>query len=428
MSEPTDWPRADWFRASAPYIRAHRGRLFVAMLGADALASVNLRSIVHDLALLHVLGVRLALVHGIPVDDDGPTRPTDLEEAERQVGTARSRLEAMFATGIPPSPLRNSHIPLVGGNLVTAMPQGIVDGVDRMAAGAVRKVHVEAIRSLLDAGNVVVLSPLGHSSSGAAYTLRPAMLAAATAAELGADKLVVFDAMPRLFGLSDLATDDLAELLDQRTVPEPTAERLHALLHACRRGVGRGHLIGHGADGALLQELFTAEGVGTQVGGQDYRVVRKASDADIGGIVELITPLERSGALVARPRDRIEREIGNFLVAELDGALTGCCALYPLGADSAELACLVGGEGVGDRLLKAVVNRARANGVRRLFALTTRAGDWFAERGFVPADVAALPGSRKALYNYRRGSRVYCLELLGNASTAAPHASSPPAR
>ncbi len=172
----------------------------------------------------------------------------------------------------------------------------------------------------------------------------------------------------------------------------------------------------------LLQELFTAEGAGTQIGSGDYRVVRNATDADIGGIVELITPLEQSGALVPRPRDRIEREIVNFVVAELDGALTGCCALHPLADGSAELACLVGGEGVGDRLLEAIVERARANGVQRLFALTTRAGDWFAERGFASADVTALPGSRKALYNYRRGSKVFCLELR---KASASHVSPP---
>lgn len=412
MHEQADWPSADWFRASAPYIRAHRGRLFVVMLGADALASPNIRSIVHDLALLHVLGVRLTVVHGIASEQDGPTSAMELEEAERQIGTARARLEGMFATGIPPSPLRNNHVPLVGGNLVTAMPRGVVDGVDYMAAGTVRKIHVEAIRSLLAAGNVVALSPLGHSSSGAAYTLRPAMLAATAAAELGADKLVLFDAMPRLDDLSDLTADQLADLLEEGTFPEPANERLNALLHACRNGVGRSHLIGHGADGMLLQELFTAEGAGTQIGSADYRVVRPATDADIGGIVELITPLEQSGALVARPRDRIEREIANFVVAELDGALTGCCALYPLADGSAELACLVGGEGVGDRLLKAIVVRARAIGVQRLFALTTGASDWFAERGFAQTDVAALPGTRKALYNYRRGSKVFCLELL----------------
>ena len=410
MTDPqANWPSANWFRASAPYIRAHQGRLFVVMLGTDALASASLRAIVHDLALLHVLGVRLTLVHGATQDADGPTTSAGLEEIERQVGIARSRLEGMFAAGIPPSPLRNNHVPLVGGNLVTAMPRGVVDGVDYMASGSVRKIHVGAIRALLDAGNVVAVAPLGHSSSGAAYTLRPAMLAATTAVALGADKLIVFDALPRLGDLSDLTTEQLARLVDEGSFPEATTERMRSMLHACRHGVGRAHLIGHDADGALLQELFTAEGTGTQVGSDDYRVVRDATDADIGGIVELITPLEQSGALVARPRDRIEREVANFVVAELDGALTGCCALYPLQDQSAELACLVGGEGVGDRLLQAVIERARKGGVRRLFALTTQAGDWFAERGFAQADVEALPGPRKALYNYRRGSKVFCL-------------------
>ena len=53
-----------WFRGSTPYISAHRGKTFVVFLGGDALMHSNLVNIVHDLALLNVLGVRLVIVHG----------------------------------------------------------------------------------------------------------------------------------------------------------------------------------------------------------------------------------------------------------------------------------------------------------------------------------------------------------------------------
>ena len=143
----------------------------------------------------------------------------------------------------------------------------------------------------------------------------------------------------------------------------------------------------------------------------DYRLIRRAAPTDAGAIIELIRPLESSGALVARPRDLIERQIERFFVAELDGTLTGCCALFDLGNGAAELACLVGGNAVGTRLLDAVASAARAEAVQRLFALTTQATDWFADHGFAQTSVDALPVDRKALYNYRRNSHVLTKDL-----------------
>ena len=161
----------------------------------------------------------------------------------------------------------------------------------------------------------------------------------------------------------------------------------------------------------LLRELFTAEGAGTQVSDGDYRVIRRAVPADASAVIELMRPLEASGALARRPPEFIERQIESYFVAELDGTLTGCGALFPLDETTAELACLVGGDAVGPRLLEAVQQAARAARVRRLFALTTQAADWFLEHGFAKTSVDALPVDRKALYNYRRKSHVLVKEL-----------------
>ena len=402
---------ARWFRASSPYIRAHRGRTFVVMIGADALASGNAVNIVHDLALLHVLGVRLVVVHGADVEAEGPVAPGLLDDIQASVARARSQLESLFTTGIPLSPLRNRHIPLAGGNLVTARPVGIVDGVDQLAAGAVRRVHVDTIRDLLGADSVVLVSPVGYGTTGAAYSLCAEKLAATVAGDLGADKLIVYDAAERIAGHSDLTTDELMHLQATWEHDARTGRRIDALGDACRRGVPRAHLIGFVEDGVLLRELFTAEGAGTQVSDGDYRLIRPATPADAGAVIELMRPLEASGALAPRPPDLIERQIESFFVAELDGTLTGCCALLPLDADAAELACLVGGDAVGPQLLEAVERAAIASGVRRLFALTTQAADWFVEHGFRQASVEALPVDRKALYNYRRNSHVLVKDL-----------------
>ena len=402
---------AGWFRASTPYIRAHRGRTFVVLLGADALASENAINIVHDLALLHVLGVRLVVVHGAEVAADGPVTPGLLADIQAAVAKARAQLESLFTTGIPLSPLRDRHIPVAGGNLVTARPIGIVDGVDQLAAGTVRRIHVDVVRDLLGVDSVVLISPVAYGSTGAAYALCVEELAAIVAGELGADKLIVYDAAARIADRSDLTTDELRQLGDTWEHGPGTARRLDALAEACRRGVPRAHLIGFDEDGVLLKELFTAEGAGTQVSDRDYRVIRRAVPADASAVTELIRPLEASGALAPRGADLVERRIESFYVAELDGALTGCCALFPLDADAAELVCLVGGNAVGPCLLDAAERAAASAGMHRLFALTTQAVDWFLEHGFAKTAVEALPVDRKALYNYRRNSHVLVKDL-----------------
>ena len=402
---------AHWFRASTPYIRAHRGRVFVVLLDADALASENLVNIVHDLALLHVLGTRLVVVHGAAAMRDGAIPPAELEAIRDSANAARSHLEALFTTGIPQSPLRNRHISLLSGNLVVAKPAGVARGVDQQAVGLPRHIHAEVIRSLLQGGNVVALSPIAHSTTGAAYAIEPDLLAAAVAGAIQADKLVVYDRAANIAGRGDLTSRQLSALRAAGSPGLPADRRLDALLEALDRGVERAHLIGFGDDGVLLRELFTAEGAGTQIGDGDYRTVRGAVADDVGAIVELIRPLEESGALERRSRVWIERDIERFFVAELDGALTGCCALLPLDGDAAELACLVGGNALGGRLLKAVEAAARDQRIERLFALTTQAADWFLEHGFQEARLDDLPVGRQALYNYCRNSKVLVKEL-----------------
>jgi amino-acid N-acetyltransferase len=116
--------------------------------------------------------------------------------------------------------------------------------------------------------------------------------------------------------------------------------------------------------------------------------------------------------LVRRSRERLEQEIEQFFVDELDGRIVGCVALYPFADTGAgEMACLAVAPdfrrgGRGDALLAAVEEAARELGLEQLFVLTTRAAHWFIERGFVQAGPDDLPAPRKAMYNWQRRSRV----------------------
>jgi amino-acid N-acetyltransferase len=184
-------------------------------------------------------------------------------------------------------------------------------------------------------------------------------------------------------------------------------------VRAVNGGVARGHIVTRRASGSLLLELFTHTGVGTMITAATVEKLRPARIEDVQGMLALIEPLEADGTLVKRSRELLEAEIGNFLVVEHDGIILGCAALYPFKEEkSAEFACLAVAEGYrdagyGEDLLKACEERAKSMRIRRVFALTTHAAHWFLEQGFRAADVAALPSRRQALYNWRRGSKVF---------------------
>lgn len=423
---------ARWFRGSTPYISAHRNRTFVVLLSGEALEHVNLTNIVHDLALLHVLGVRLVLVHGARPQIERAL-PESFYHQHRRItdaasmhaitavhGQLRSRLEALFSTGLPNSPLHNVDIPVVGGNFVTAKPIGVADGIDHLFSGEVRKVETGRIRTALDHNALVLISPLGYSPSGQAFNLNSEDLAAELAVALQADKLIVFDEMryvanPDGQRISTLTPGSLEQHISQLEAPKQN--RLRRLQQAVRGGVTKSHLVGFEEDGALLAELFTADGIGTQIVERQGRGVRSAKPEDVAGIVEVIRPLEESGALVRRERDRLEQEVANFLVAELDGIVVGCCAVYPYG-DQAELACVgvhenyQAGNGIGPSLLAAAEQRAADIGATQLFALTTQARDWFVEQGFSAASPDDLPEQKQKLYNWQRNSVVMVKPLV----------------
>ena len=167
----------------------------------------------------------------------------------------------------------------------------------------------------------------------------------------------------------------------------------------------------------MLEELFTRDGSGTLVSGDNYEQIRQARVEDIGGILELIQPLEEQGILVRRSREMLETEIDSFVVAERDGTVVGCAALYDYSEEAAgELSCFAVDpnyrrSGRGDELLAMIEKLARGKGIRNLFILTTQTEHWFRERGFLPSDVGSLPGPKLATYNSRRKSKVFVKPL-----------------
>lgn len=438
----TDRSFIDWFRHAAPYIHAHRGRTFVVAFGGEAVADPEFHRLVNDLALLNSLGVRLVIVHGTRpqieaalkvlgiesefADGLRVTRPEALPCVKAAVGTARVEIEAQLTMDRPNSPMSGARVRVATGNVITARPVGVRNGVDYWYTGAVRRVDADAIRERLDAGSVVLISNLGYSWTGEVFNLGVHDVAQQVAESLQADKLVCLtegaglqDASGTL--LREETPEGILSFLDDNGALQQDCRRwARAAAAACAGGVARAHVISRAADGGLLQELFTRDGVGTLVTRERYEGMRTASPLDLADIVALIRPLEARGVLVPRSRERLERELEHFVVAERDTAVVACAALYPLGEDAGEVSCFAvhpeyrkGGQ--GEALLAFLERRAVKAGMKRLFVLTTQTAHWFHERGYEPAEVDALPDERRSLYNASRGSKIFVKDLYPQA-------------
>lgn len=426
----------NWFRHSSPYINAHRGKTFVLMLGGEALAHQNLPNIIHDIALLNSLGVRLILVQGarpqieqraaqqgLTSQFHNQLRITDsqtLSCVKEAAGALRCQLEALLSMGVSNSPMHGSRIRVCGGNFVTAKPLGVIDGIDHQHTGEVRRVDRKAIKQQLDLGNIVLLPCLGYSPTGEVFNLSVEDVATQTANAVSADKLILFGPEQGILEqgqqgkgqlLKELCLSEAQTRLANMQEDSPGRSILKAAIAACSKGIERCHLVSYAQDGALLEELFTREGHGTLITREDYEKVRPATIDDVGGILELLKPLEDDGILVRRSREILETEIHNFVVIDRDSMVIGCSALYPY-KDKGELACVAVHSDYrhgnrGDALLSYIEKVAKAQGMQQLFVLTTRTAHWFQERGFIAQPPETLPKAKQQLYNYQRNSNVF---------------------
>ena len=435
-----------WFRAVAPYIHAYRGKTFVVAMAGELIAAGKLETFVQDLSILHAMGIKLVLVHGFRPQVNEQlaakghisryhrglriTDPVALDGAQEAAGQLRFEIEAAFSQGLPNTPMANATVRVVSGNFLTARPVGIVDGVDFMHSGLVRRVDQAAIRKAIDIGALVLLSPFGFSPTGEAFNLTMEDVATSTAIALQADKLVFMTEVPGVHekpGDADTPIDTelaladaqrLIAMLPQPILPTDTAFYLQHCVKACEGGVERSHILPFAADGALLLEVFTHDGIGTMVVDEKLESLREASADDVGGILQLIEPFERDGTLVRRERTEIERDIATYTVIEHDGIIFGCAALMPYPeARSAEMAALTvsplsQGQGDGERILKRIEQLAKSQGFDNIFVLTTRTMHWFIKRGFKQVDPDWLPEARKKKYNWDRRSQVLVKKLV----------------
>ena len=430
------------FRHSVPYINTHRGKTFVIMLGGEAIEHENFSNIVNDIGLLHSLGIRLVVVYGARPQIDANLaahhheplyhkniRVTDaktLELVKQAAGTLQLDITARLSMSLNNTPLQGAHINVVSGNFIIAQPLGVDDGVDYCHSGRIRRIDEDAIHRQLDSGAIVLMGPVAVTVTGESFNLTSEEIATQLAIKLKAEKMIGFCSSQ---GVTNDDGDIVSELFPNEAQARVEAQEekgdynsgtvrfLRGAVKACRSGVRRCHLISYQEDGALLQELFSRDGIGTQIVMESAEQIRRATINDIGGILELIRPLEQQGILVRRSREQLEMEIDKFTIIQRDNTTIACAALYPFPEEKiGEMACVAvhpdyRSSSRGEVLLERITAQAKQSGLSKLFVLTTRSIHWFQERGFTPVDIDLLPESKKQLYNYQRKSKVLMADL-----------------
>ena len=439
----------NWFRQSTPYINAFRNKTFVISFGGELLTDTQFTPLVHDIMLLHSLGVKLVLVHGARpqierhlkklngeikvVNGLRVTNDLALECVIDAASRVRVEIEALLSMGLANTLTAGNTVHINSGNFITAKPLGVINGVDYQHTGEVRKIAADTINTILNLNNLVLIPPLGYSPTGEVFNLNARDLAADIASEIKADKLIyltndkgIVDGRNKL--IKELTASDAQSLVDSITLKnankktkmsDSTIRCIQNAIMAVNNNVPRCHLIDRHIDGGLLTELFTRDGCGSLISANNFESIRQATVDDIASLIELIQPLEQQGLLVKRSRENLEIDISSFTVIERDGMIIACAALFPfIKEKTGELACFAvhpdyQNNGRGEILFKAIQQHAKQLGLMSLFVLTTRTYQWFKERGFKAKDIKTLPVKRRLLYNYQRSSKMFVKNDIG---------------
>ena len=268
-----------------PYIRSYRNHVVVVKIGGAALDDERLaRLVAEDLALLSLVGIQIVVVHGggPQVSDAmavagleprfvGGLRVTDDDTMEvvRRVliGSINSALVTRLRNaGLSPVGLTGSD-----GDLIAAEVVSGPGGEDLGRVGSVRGVRPHLIQTLLADEYTPVIATVAPGPDGRSLNVNADAVAGAIAGALDATKLVFLTNVEGLYRdlgdsntlVSEIKRDELKAMIEH--LSEGMRPKAEAAVAALGSGVGKVHILDGRVDHALLLEIFTEEGVGTQV-------------------------------------------------------------------------------------------------------------------------------------------------------------------
>ena len=432
MSNGSDIKPTD-LRGILKYVPRFQDQIFVIAFDGSIVADENFPNILLDAAVLRSLGIKIVIVHGIghqieelaklrqiPISDSQGTGVTDAATLDLAI-RASSRVSHLLIEGLTQNGLKAALT-----NAVRAVPLGIIKGVDHQFTGRVDRIDKEFLSQLITSQVVPVLNPIGFDRDGRPLRINSDLLSAEIAEALHATKIIYFTPCEGLEINGKLKHEISAEALrtviesKPDSINEPMRSKAAHAIKAVENGTPRIHLIdGRLLDG-LLNEIFSNEGVGTLIHGNEYQQIRQATRRDVRAIYNLTRQAVKREELVYRTQQAIEKNIEQFYVFEIDENIIACVSLqfYSDKPKYAEVGSLYvmpfyHHRGIGKKMVDYGCMMAKERGATTVIALSTQAFSFFTSVcGFEEAEKEVLPESRlKAYDDSGRNSKVMTRKL-----------------
>jgi amino-acid N-acetyltransferase len=411
--KPTD------LRGILQYVPRFHGQIFIIAIDGAIVADENVGNLLVDIAVLRSLGIKVVLVHGIghqivelsttrkiPISNADGTGITDAATLDLAI-RASSRVSHALVEGLTQNALKCAST-----NAVRALPVGIIRGVDQQFTGKVERIDRDFLTELIEKLIVPIVSPIGFGPDGKSLRVNSDLLAAELAEALHATKIIYLTPQA---GLEidgtirrDISIEALRKLLE--TGPERVAEsslsKAQHAVKAIETGTPRVHILDGRVFDGLLNEIFSSDGVGSLVYGNDYQQIRKARKGDVRLIYNLTRAAVRREELIHRTQQAIEKNIDQFYVFEVDENIIAVVTLYfyPEKPQLAEVGSLYvmpfyHNRGIGKKMVEYACLQAKERGAKSVLALSTQSFGFFTNvLGFTEATKEILPETRLKLY------------------------------
>ena len=412
--KPTD------LRGILKYVPRFQGQIFIIAIDGSIVADENFSNLLVDIAVLRSLGIKVVLVHGISkqlqelaelrnvtisnADGTGATDPATLDIAVR----ASSRISHQILEGLTQNALK-----AVITNAVRAVPVGIIKGIDQQLTGRVDRIDKELLNELIAQQVVPLVSPLAFGPDGKSLRVNSDLLAAELAEALHATKIIFLtpNAGLEIDGQvrREISVDQLRTLLHEHPEKLNEASRSKAAhaVKAIETGTPRVHVVDGRVFDGLLNEIFSNEGVGSLIYGNDYQQIRKATRRDVRLIYNLTRSAVKREELLHRTQEGIQKNIDHFFVFEIDENIIACVTLYFYAENPkiAEVGSLYvvpfyHNRGIGKKMVEYACLQAKESGAKSVIALSTQSFGFFSNTcGFEEVGKEILPEARLKLYD-----------------------------
>lgn len=411
--KPTD------LRGILKYVPRFQGQIFIIAIDGAIVADDNCGNLLVDIAVLRSLAIKVVLVHGIShqikelaaarniaitnSDGTGITDAATLDLAIR----ASSRVSHALVEGVTQNALKCATT-----NAVRALPMGILRGVHQQFTGKVERIDKDFLTELIDRQIVPIVSPVAFGPDGRSLRVNSDLLAAELAEALHATKVIYLGPAA---GLEidgefrrEIPVDALRKLLqdEPRRIAEESRSKATHAVKAIETGTPRVHILDGRIFDGLLNEIFSNEGVGSLVYGNEYAQIRRARKSDVRMIYNLTRAAVRREELIFRSQQAIEKNIDQFFVFEIDENIIACVTLYfyPAKPNMAEVGSLYvmpfyHNRGIGKKMVDYACMVAQERGATTIIALSTQSFGFFTNVvGFEEATKDILPEARLKLY------------------------------